>query len=66
MARRVKSKYIGARADDDMVANIDAYIAAAKITMGDLIRSAVAEFMINHPAKTTVKPLEALTGGDTK
>lgn len=62
MARRVKDKYLGARVDDDMSARVDTYIAAAHITMGDLLRAAVTEYMINHPAKTSVKPAQALTG----
>lgn len=51
MAKPVKDKYIAAKVDGDLRAKVDAYIETAKITMGDLVRVAVAEYIKNHPAE---------------
>lgn len=49
MARKIKDKWIGARADEDLEALVDRYTEAADISMGDLVRKAVKEYMLNHP-----------------
>lgn len=52
MAKPVKSKWLGARVDSVMDGKVTAYIETAEITMGDLLREAVNEYMANHPIKT--------------
>lgn len=47
----VKDKWLGARADAPLEAKVSAYIEAADITMGDLIRKSVNEYMNNHPVR---------------
>lgn len=49
MARKVKDKLIGARVDGDMLEEVNTYINTAEISMGDLIRVSVLEYMTNHP-----------------
>jgi hypothetical protein len=49
--KKVKNDYIGGRADSDLKETIEEYIDAAEITMGSLIRKAVAEYMKNHKIK---------------
>lgn len=49
MARKVKDEWLGARIDKDLAGLVDVYIDAAEISMGDLVRKAVKEYMVNHP-----------------
>lgn len=49
-----KDKWLGARVDANMDAEVSAYIEAADMVMGDLIRKSVREYMQNHPVKKTV------------
>lgn len=51
MAKQIKDKWLGARVDLQMDARVTAYTAAAETTMGDLVRDAVNEYMVNHPVK---------------
>lgn len=56
MARKVKSKWLGARTDDDQDTRVKNYCAATEMDMGELVRKAVDEYMLNHPAKKAVAP----------
>lgn len=67
MAKRVKSKWLGARADDLLFGEVTQYIEASEMTMGDLVRTAVKEYMWAHPREQkqelnpvneTIKPKE--------
>lgn len=49
--KKVKDKWLGARVDVVMEGKVSAYIEAADISMGDLIRRSVNEYMVNHPQK---------------
>lgn len=50
MARgKVKNDWIGARADEDFKEEVEAYIDEADMTVGQLIRNAVKEYIKNHP-----------------
>lgn len=62
MAKKLKDKWLGARADADLEAAVTAYIEAADMSMGDLIRKSVREFMHNHPVKKHDNPLAPLAG----
>lgn len=47
-----KKRWLGARADDPLADEVDAYVAAdPDLTMGSLLRKAVKEYMLNHPLK---------------
>lgn len=54
MARKVKNKLLAARADGVLIEQVNQYIAAAELTMGELVRTATIEYMKNHP----VTPLQ--------
>lgn len=61
MPKQVKNKWLGARADDNLSAQVTRYIEASdNLTMGDLVREAVEEYMINHPVKQTRDTNDAL------
>lgn len=47
----IKDRYVGARVDGFFDKQISTYISAADLTMGDLVRRAVKEFMLAHPVK---------------
>ena len=52
MARgKVKTDWIGGRVDEDFKENVEAYIDNAEMTMGQLIRKAVDEYIKNHPVE---------------
>lgn len=51
--RKIKDKWIGARADEDLEALVDTYADAADISMGDLVRKSVREYMLTHPIAPT-------------
>lgn len=51
MGKKIKEKYTGARVDDAYFATVLAYIEAAEMTQGDLVRAALDEYMQNHPIK---------------
>jgi hypothetical protein len=63
----VKDRYIGARVDPVFGGEVNNYLAQLDdTTMGDLIRKAMKEYMLNHPLKgaPTVDPsIKALGGG---
>jgi hypothetical protein len=50
MAKRVKDKWLGARVDNDMSQRVVDYTERSEMDMADLVRDAVEEYMINHPA----------------
>lgn len=52
----LKTKWLGARADDKLSEDVNAYMEAADMTMGDLIRKATREYMQNHPIKQPEEP----------
>lgn len=58
MGKRVKEKYTGARVDIPYFEKVMAYINAAEMTQGDLVRAALDEYMLNHPLKSdgTISP----------
>lgn len=56
MSKPVKNKYLGARIDEATNTRIGAYIEAADTNMGDLVRDAVDEYIINHPATQPAPP----------
>ena len=58
MAKKVKDKWLGARVDENLDGLVDTYIDAAELTMGELVRLAVVEYMNNHPIAPT-KPRKA-------
>lgn len=67
MAKPVKDRWLGARIDAPMDVKVKAYTEAAGMDMGELVRDAVSEYMVNHPVKdpstktdvtTQVKPGE--------
>lgn len=50
--RTIKSKWVGARVDDIFSTDVKDYLDAAdNLTMGDLVRLGVKEFMSNHPVR---------------
>lgn len=51
MPKKVKTEWLGGRVDDDLKEKVEEYIDATEMTMGQLIRKAVMEFMQNHPAE---------------
>lgn len=61
----LKTKYIGARVDIIFETTIAAYLEAADIGMGDLVRKSLKEFMSQHPIKETgelAQSVKALAG----
>lgn len=44
-----KDDWIGGRVDEDFKENVEAYIDETDMTMGQLIRKAVEEYIKNHP-----------------
>lgn len=54
MAKKVKTTWLGARADDDLMAQVAAYVKAAEVSAADLVRDGVLEYMRNHPVKPKV------------
>lgn len=64
--RLIKDRYIGARVDEVFGGEVDNYLSYLDdVTMGDLIRKSVKEYMLNHPLKGTpeIDPsIKALTG----
>lgn len=64
MVKKVKDKWLGARVDKDVYAAVETYTEAAELNMGDLLRAAVDEYILNHPIKTPREPaLEQLKPG---
>lgn len=53
MAKAVKTRVLGARVDDPYMSNVEDYIEAADTNMADLVRSAVDEYIANHPIPGT-------------
>jgi antitoxin component of RelBE/YafQ-DinJ toxin-antitoxin module len=51
MTKKVKSDWIGGRVDSDLKELVEEYIDNADITVGQLIRRAVAEYIAKHPIK---------------
>jgi antitoxin component of RelBE/YafQ-DinJ toxin-antitoxin module len=48
---KTKVDWIGARTDEDFKELVEAYIDEADMTMGQLIRKAVEEYIKLHPVK---------------
>lgn len=53
MAKKVKNTLLGARIDDDYAMEVETYIDGSHISMSDLVRAAVKEYMWAHPIKET-------------
>lgn len=52
MAKEVKKNWRGGRFGDTAAAEVDTYVARSKdLTMGELVRRGVLEYMTNHPIK---------------
>lgn len=51
MARKVKEDWLGGRTDPDQKERVEDYIDKADMTMGELVRKAVDEYMLNHPVE---------------
>lgn len=51
MARQAKTKWVSARVDDATDMRFTTYLEATELNMGELIRQAVDEYIINHPVK---------------
>lgn len=56
-----KSRSLTYRVEKPLAAQIEAYVAATGIIMGELSRRGVTEYMVNHPVKKsttkqTIKP----------
>ena len=51
MARPIKDKWLGARVDEALYVSVDSYVKTVEISMGDLLRLAVEEYLNNHPVK---------------
>jgi hypothetical protein len=49
--KKLKDKWLGARVDEDLSSLVEVYIDAADMTMGDLVRKAVKEYMNSHPTE---------------
>lgn len=50
--KQIKDKWLGARVDPAQYERVDDYIKAnEELTMGDLVRKGVEEYMLNHPVK---------------
>jgi hypothetical protein len=48
----VKDRYVGARVDEFFDKELTAYLSASEdLTMGDMVRKSLKEFMLNHPIK---------------
>lgn len=51
MAKITKDKWLGARIDANMDERVKSYTEATHMDMGELVRHAVDEYMLNHPIK---------------
>lgn len=49
MARKVKVDWLGGRIDSDLKERVEDYVDQAGMTMGELVRKAVDEYMLAHP-----------------
>lgn len=49
MARPIKDKWLGARVEASLAQEVVEYIGNADMTMGQLLRAAVKEYMWSHP-----------------
>jgi len=58
MARKAKTHYLGGRVDDDFREQVLEYTEVAEMTMGELIRAALKEFMFAHPVRNSAGELE--------
>jgi len=47
--KKLKNMWLGARIDEDLNSLVSVYIDAADMTMGDLVRKSVKEYMATHP-----------------
>ena len=48
---KVKTEYLGGRVDIDLKEQVEEYIENADLSIGDLIRRAVIEYMKKYPIK---------------
>lgn len=67
MAKPVKDKWLGARVDADMDNRVKLFTEATQMDMGELVRKAVDEYIINHPVKKPTKSaVDRLKPGEDK
>lgn len=52
MPSKRKNDWIGARVDDDLKELAEAYIGEAELTMGQLVRRAIEEYIKRHPVES--------------
>lgn len=59
--KKVRNRWIGARFDEDEATEVDAYIAAyeeandgKELSVTDIVRRGLREFMHNHPIKAPI------------
>lgn len=65
MGKKVKEKQIYVRVDDAELAKINAYVEAADLTVSDLVRLGIGEYMVNHPIKDKdTSPTKIKTPGE--
>lgn len=55
MSRKIKDQPIGARISSEMREEIDIYLEAADISMGELVRKSLREYLWAHPIQVTEK-----------
>lgn len=60
MAKKAKTHYIGGRVDDDFREDVLEYIEAQEMSMGELIRAALKEFMFAHPSRNSAGELQTI------
>lgn len=60
MARKAKTHYLGGRVDDDFRETVLEYTDAANMTMGELIRAALKEYIFAHPVRNSAGELETI------
>lgn len=66
MARLSKTKWLGARVDPELSKAVEEHIEARGMTMGELIRAAVKEYLWAHPPNSkaaTQLPAGSTVGG---
>lgn len=53
--KKAKDKLIAARVDEDLLKQVNEYIESMWLSLGDLIRMALEEYIKNHPIKKVGK-----------
>lgn len=61
MARRTKDSWLGARVEQELTEQVEAYIDATGMTKGDFVRLASKEYLWAHPVRNSAGQLEPVT-----